>query len=156
MLTELVTPESLEVQVSVAQQAFATLAEMPVFLSREPASFANESELIFAASLRYLGECNGCLRLECSPAMAYAFTEHLIIGSKPSSLDSDVKDAIGELVNTIGGNLKGLLPAGVRLNTPKVSAEKPLDAMRTKCLSCLTFNSQFGSFRLLLSATEAN
>ena len=31
MLTDLVTPESLEVQISVAQQAFETLAEMAVY-----------------------------------------------------------------------------------------------------------------------------
>jgi hypothetical protein len=153
MLTDLVTPEALEVQASVAQQAFETLAEMAVFPIQMTVAMEGAAEPIFAASLRYLGECTGSVRLECSPELAYVFTQRVISGSEPNSLDSDVRDAIGELVNTIGGNLKGLLPAGVRLNTPKVLAEKPLDASAASCLSCLTFKSQFGAFRLLLMAS---
>ncbi len=156
MLTELVTTESLEVQVGIVQQALETLAEMPAIPKRDAPVFENESETIFAASLRYLGECTGSVRLECSSGMAYAFTQRVISGSQPGSLDGDVRDAIGELVNTIGGNLKGLLPAGVRLNTPKVVEDQPYDVSAKECLSCLRFGSPFGSFRVLVLSPETH
>ena len=154
MLSELVTTESLEVQVSVAQQACETLAEMPILPMQDGWSFADGSQPIFAANLRYMGERTGSVRLECSPGMAYAFTRRVIDGSQPTALDSDVRDAIGELVNTIGGNLKGLLPAGVRLNTPKVVAERPMDASAPECVSCLGFRTLSGPFRLLLLSSD--
>jgi CheY-specific phosphatase CheX len=154
MLTDLVTPESLEVQIGVAQQAFETLAEMSVHPMPGVMNLETDSELIFAASLRYMGECAGTVRLECCPKLAYAFTRRVISGAEPSSLDNDVKDAVGELVNTIGGNLKGLLPSGVKLNTPKVTAEKPRDPSADDCLSCLAFSSPAGPCRLMLFAAQ--
>ena len=154
MLTELITTESLAVQASVTQQAFETLAEIPV----APTEAAGEWHMrpsIFGASVRYLGECIGSVRLECSPQLAFAFTRRLIAGAEPVALDYDVKDAIGELVNTIGGNLKGLLPSGVRLTTPKVSAEGAYDASACDCLSCINFDSEFGPLRLLIISADS-
>ena len=151
MLTELITLESLEVQISVTQQAFETLAQIRVFPVKDPL-LPGRLEEVFAARLGYLGERTGAVRLECTPGVAFAVTRCLISESQPTSLDSDVRDAIGELVNTIGGNLKGLLPTGVRLKTPEVSTGQPFDPSDTECLTCTTFESQFGSFRLLLLA----
>jgi len=38
----------------------------------------------------------------------------------PTSFDDDVCDALGELVNMIGGNLKSVLPPGESLSIPTV------------------------------------
>lgn len=39
--------------------------------------------------------------------------------------DEDVVDAFGEIVNILGGNIKGLLPEHVELTLPQVSRESP-------------------------------
>ena len=158
MLDNLATPESLDVQISVAQQAFAIMADIEVFPSSSPdacLSFELADGPTFAAIVRYLGECNGSLSLECSPSVAFAFTQRVLGIATPLELDSDVSDAIGELINTIGGNLKGLLPAHTRLDTPQVHTQLPGHrAMPSSSLSCLNFDSEFGAFRLILLPSQ--
>jgi len=158
MLDNLVTPESLDVQISVAQQAFSIMADIQVFPSSSPdagLSFELADGPTFAAMIRYLGESTGSLSIECSPSIAFAFTQRVLGIATPMDLDSDVSDAIGELINTIGGNLKGLLPAHTRLGTPQVHTQLPGHReMSSSSLSCLSFESEFGSFRLILLPSQ--
>jgi len=157
MLDNLTTPESLDTQVNVAQQAFSIMADMSVFPAA-PAEITIEvdAKQTFTAIVRYMGGAHGSIRIECSPSVAYAFTERIMgITPAPEAFDANVIDAIGELINIIGGNLKGLLPPNTRLNTPEVIAESSAEAERTAGLrlSCLNFDSEYGSFRLVLRAT---
>ena len=157
MLINLATPESLDAQVNVAQQAFSILADMNVFPSTSPSDpvvLALESGPTFAAVVSYMGECSGSLRIDCTPSIAFAFTQRICGIDTPREFNADVSDAIGELINTIGGNLKGLLPAHTRLNIPKVFAHSSAaaDEVAGTRLSCLNFDSEFGAFRLLLLA----
>jgi chemotaxis protein CheX len=158
MLTNLATPESLDAQVTVAKQAFAIMAEMNVFAAAAPSDptlSELESGPTFAALIGYIGECQGTLRIDCSPSIAFAFTERICGIDPPLEFNSDVSDAIGELINTIGGNLKGLLPPHTRLNIPKVFMLLPGEAkpLSGPALSCLNFVSEFGAFRLVLLET---
>jgi Chemotaxis phosphatase CheX len=151
MLAELLTPENIEVQISVAQQAFSVLAEIEVFPSPAVAELTPMGPDI-RGIICYAGESQGRIRIECSPSIAFAFTERMTGAELPTAFNEDVRDAIGELINTIGGNLKGLLPAGTRINTPFVFAQ-PADKTQgppEPLLSRLTFDSQFGPFRLVL------
>jgi CheY-specific phosphatase CheX len=159
MLAELLTPENIDVQITVAQQAFTVLADIEVF----PVPPAPELVIIdpneiadIRATICYMGESEGSIRIECSPSIAFAFTERMTGAELPQAFNEDVRDAIGELINTIGGNLKGLLPAGTRINTPLVFPQ-PADKLHhhepEPQLSCLNFNSQFGPFRIVLLDT---
>ena len=156
MLAELLTPENIDVQISVAQQAFAVLADIEVFpaaSTADPLAFDSEETADIRGVIRYMGESEGTIRIECSSSIAFAFTERMTGVEIPVAFNEDVRDAIGELINTIGGNLKGLLPAGTRINTPFVFRE-PADKLHhhqpEPQLSCLNFNSQFGPFRIVL------
>ena len=51
---------------------------------------------------------------------AFEFTAKLMQIPKPLQFDNDVYDALGELANMIGGNLKSVLPRGVSLSLPSV------------------------------------
>jgi chemotaxis protein CheX len=55
------------------------------------------------------------------PELASAAAEAMF-AAEPGSLSADeVSDALGELTNMIGGNIKSLLPAPSRLSVPSVA-----------------------------------
>lgn len=62
----------------------------------------------------------GAVVVEVSLQFAFDLTARLMSIERPSSANEDVFDAMGEVVNMIGGNLKSLLPAGVHLSMPSV------------------------------------
>jgi chemotaxis protein CheX len=67
------------------------------------------------------GEWEGSVFVECSRSHAEAAAEAMFAAA-PGSLTSDeVGDALGELTNMIGGNVKSLLPAPSKLSIPSVA-----------------------------------
>jgi len=58
--------------------------------------------------------------IEWPLSMAFEFTSRLMRIAAPTSFNDDVCDALGELVNVIGGNLKSVLPPGASLSIPMV------------------------------------
>lgn len=77
----------------------------------------------------FTGEWAGAVLIECPMGMALEFTARLMRIPKPVQFDDDVFDALGELANMIGGNLKSVLPRGVNLSMPSV-VEGPKYSMR--------------------------
>jgi CheY-specific phosphatase CheX len=151
-LATLTTSEALEAQISVVQQVFQIMAGMEVYPSRRALT---EADPCIESVLNYLVVCKGSIVLESSTGVAFSFTERLMGVPKPTSCDDDVRDAMGELVNMIGGNLKGLLPLETELSIPVVY-EDPSPEMahsRRARLSCLDFDCAFGLFRLSLYDT---
>ena len=149
MLAALVTPEALEAQVYVTQDVFRIMAGMEVESCPEP--FANYAQAIDSL-LYYIGGAKGSLVLECSANVASAFAER-VTGLPALSLnEEDVRDAVGELVNMIGGNLKALLPGDTVISTPLVFTsprDLPLQE-NVSLISSLDFICEFGQFRLRL------
>jgi chemotaxis protein CheX len=67
------------------------------------------------------GEWTGTVFLACDPELAAAAAEAMF-AADPGTLSVDeVSDALGELTNMIGGNIKSLLPAPSRLSVPSVA-----------------------------------
>ncbi|MGA2716017.1 MAG: chemotaxis protein CheX [Bryobacteraceae bacterium] len=58
--------------------------------------------------------------LECCRNEALAFASRLMRIDQSAVNDDDAHDALGEIVNMIGGNLKSVLPHGVGLSLPSV------------------------------------
>lgn len=71
-----------------------------------------------ACAVYFAGEWSGAVLLECSFQMAFVFTARFMRIPQSLQFDGDVNDALGELANMIGGNLKSVLPKGVRLSLP--------------------------------------
>lgn len=119
MLPVMMTPESLADQSLIAQQVFRTMANMEI------ASVSGHvvTGPVIASILRYSEPSVGTMLLECTPSLAYAFTARLMQVPTPDCLDDDVRDAMGELANMIGGNLKGLMPEETCVSTPSVLGE---------------------------------
>jgi CheY-specific phosphatase CheX len=80
-------------------------------------------------SIQIAGAWQGAVVLSCSPEYARSMAAGMF-GAEPDSLSAaDVNDALGELVNVIGGNLKQLLPAPCHLSLPAVrEVEQPSPA----------------------------
>ena len=68
-----------------------------------------------------MGLWNGAVLLECSPAQACSFTQLLLSVDRPTAVNDDVRDALGELANMLAGNLKSVLPRGVSLSVPSIT-----------------------------------
>jgi len=101
----------------IVQQVFETMLRYQV----EPSSDAYEpGPHMVTAVVFFAGEWKGATLLECSRDQAIAFAGRLMGLAEPSEMDDDVRDAMGELANMIGGNLKSLLPQGLGLSMPSV------------------------------------
>ena len=72
------------------------------------------------AAVQFVGEWKGAVLLRCSPRQACQLACRLMPGLQPSRVDEDVRDALGEITNMVGGNLKPILPPGVVLSMPSV------------------------------------
>jgi chemotaxis protein CheX len=89
----------------------------PETLTPLAAPVAPSAEVVRAA-VDILGPCRGVVVLELEPATAHAAAVRML-GDEPAEL-TDVDDAVGELVNMVGGNLKSLLPQSCSLGLPVV------------------------------------
>lgn len=85
------------------------------FPAGEPAEIGADA---YVASVGITGTWTGHIILEL-PSPAAERAARLMIGSDTVSPE-DVTDAVGELVNMVGGNLKGLVPAPSALGLPLV------------------------------------
>ncbi|MCF6378406.1 chemotaxis protein CheX [Nocardioides KLBMP 9356] len=74
---------------------------------------------VLHASVSVRGAWNGWITLEVSRAAAHDLTRRMLHDDDVD--DDDVRDAVGELVNVLGGNVKSLLVDGCVLGLPEVT-----------------------------------
>ncbi len=67
------------------------------------------------------GEWNGTVFVQCSVEHASAAAEAMFMAEPGTLGDDEVSDALGELTNMIGGNIKSLLPEPSKLSIPSVA-----------------------------------
>ena len=72
------------------------------------------------AAIFFAGNWKGAVLIECGEQQACRWTAKLMSITEPSAITDDVRDAMGEIANMVGGNLKSVLPAGVSLSMPSV------------------------------------
>jgi chemotaxis protein CheX len=101
----------------IVEHVFQTMMEMEVRVADAP--FPPSGDLITAA-ISLAGSWKGAVLVECGLPEAFLFTSRMIGIDPPTSLNDDVRDALGELANMVGGNLKSVLPGGVSLSLPTV------------------------------------
>ncbi len=66
------------------------------------------------------GEWNGTVCVACSRAAARRVTSVMFEIPASDLSETDIADAVGELVNVVGGNIKSLLPGPTVLSLPTV------------------------------------
>jgi len=76
---------------------------------------------VLSAWVTISGPWNGAVVLTCAPATAEALTESVLMTRPPTVVDDeDVADALGELANVLGGNIKSVLPGPSALGLPQI------------------------------------
>lgn len=84
-------------------------ANVPFFMEKDA-----PAEWDISAVIGFTGEARGAVVISMKQIMAIKITSELT-GQEHSSMDDDVMDAIGELVNIIAGNVKQELEDAFRL-----------------------------------------
>lgn len=74
----------------------------------------------WSAAVTITGEWEGMVSVELPTTMAEEVCRRML--GVDDTLDEDVADAVGELVNMIGGNVKSLMPGPSVLSLPVVAA----------------------------------
>jgi chemotaxis protein CheX len=110
------------------------------------------AEPLVGAAVRFAGAWKGALRIECSAGQTFEFAKRLLDIDPPAEVNEDVCDSFGELANMIGGNLKAVLPPGVRLSIPSVARNVGDAAWTCPAVTVcrLAFQSEFGVFWVTL------
>ena len=112
---------------------------------------------VLTAVVYFAGSYQGAVLMECSPDLAFHFTEQLMSIERPTAINEDVRDTLGEIANMIGGNLKALLPAGVALSLPSVvqGSEYSLHVKRSRVVTRIPFSTGFGGFSVTFIEVDA-
>ncbi len=112
------------------------------------------TEGVLSAGVYFTGPWRGAALVECTPSQAREFARRLMPLEGPLSTD-DVRDALGEIANMVGGNLKAILPAGVGISMPSVVAgsDFTLRVCGGRILTRVTLDSEVGLFRVVVVET---
>jgi chemotaxis protein CheX len=143
MLAALSVEEHVSEQSRIVAEVFGVMADTVV----EPAndSWPPGEELVTAA-IYFTEPWKGAMVLECVLPLAFEFTARVMSVPMPTSVDADVCDSMGELVNMIAGNFKALMPAETGISIPSVvrGRDYVLQMRGSKTLSQIVFESEFG------------
>jgi chemotaxis protein CheX len=103
----------------LTEMIWATILSLP--LHREKDFAANRAGRAMAACVQITGAWQGAVALHCPVAFGERAARIMfkIPPQAPLSM-SDMQDALGELANMLGGNVKSLLPEPCHLSLPAV------------------------------------
>jgi chemotaxis protein CheX len=119
---------SVEIVTQIVESIFTTMMDLEVSVSN--AQWLPEGDRL-TSSVQLEGDWSGVVALECNREQACRFAGQLLSVNPPSTVDDDVRDALGELANMIGGNLKSTLATHARLSMPSV-----IDGSSQEFLAC--------------------
>lgn len=117
----------------------------------QPGSFEESPTSTVTGSVQITGEWNGAMMLSLPSTLVNALTKILFSLEPGDSTLEDKKDAVGELTNMIGGNVKALLPQPCVLSTPIFAMEGHSQHFpSTKLVTQCQFECQGNFFALSL------
>jgi len=120
MTTILARPEAADVRALTEQVWSSFLGELDPLLPLVGTP-ADHDGARWSAAISISGAWEGTVTIEVTAATAEALTAAML-GIDGALDDEDIADAVGELVNMIGGNVKGLLPGPSVLTLPVVAS----------------------------------
>jgi len=111
--------------IALAGQVYATVCSMPV----EPLPGRDvpvDTEVL--ASVQITGTWQGAIVVTCSRALADAVTAAMFGMDVGEAGQAELEDAMGEIANMIGGNIKNRMPVPSSLSLPTVAVGARLTA----------------------------
>lgn len=120
-LSELIGPETIE---EIAHQLWASLvpSEGVVVPSACALEHLRRASGRITAAVSITGSCEGTIELSCSQALGRAIAAFMFARHETDLDESEITDAVGELANIVGGNLKSLLPPPTALSIPTLTS----------------------------------
>jgi chemotaxis protein CheX len=133
LVTELIDEETVQ---SIAQEAWSALIGDDEFLVPLPGGLPDDA---VSSWVEIVGPWTGAVVLTCGRSTAEELSRCLLAEHAPPVLDvEDIQDALGELANVVGGNVKAVLPGPSVLGLPEVgiapAAGAPADTCRVDLL----------------------
>jgi chemotaxis protein CheX len=121
LITDLIDEETVQ---SIAQEAWSALVGDDEFLVPLPGGLPDDA---VSSWVEVVGPWTGVVVLTCGRSTAEELARCLLAEHAPPVLDAeDIEDALGELANVVGGNVKAVLPGPSVLGLPDVgSAPEP-------------------------------
>jgi chemotaxis protein CheX len=108
---------------------------------------------LVSGCVQIVGPWRGAVMLQCPLPLARTLAEQMFGAQSAPTLD-EVRDAIGELTNMFGGNVKALLPGPSRISLPVVAvgSDYDLGLVDTRAMTAVAF--QCDGQRLLATLLE--
>jgi chemotaxis protein CheX len=116
----------------ITERVWASLVETPL-LPRQPGqpsqptqpggitTVAGPGARTFTGCVQITGAWEGAVTVHCSAELAKVLTAAMFVVDPDDTTQDEVTDALGELANMVGGNVKALLPEPCRISLPAVA-----------------------------------
>jgi chemotaxis protein CheX len=116
----------LEEQIAeITQMVFNTVLGLDAIPADDATTRAGDGDLL-AGAVHISGAFEGTVTVACSQALAVHAAAILFDVPDGAATDSDTRDALSELINITGGNLKPLVPGPSKLSLPHIAADATL------------------------------
>ncbi len=106
--------------IQIVESVWATMLGAPI----QPASLdddsAGDGAAALTASIYLKGACPGMLSASCSVEFAQHVASSMFGAPLCDTADELARDAMGEIVNIVGGNVKALLASSCELSLPQL------------------------------------
>jgi chemotaxis protein CheX len=117
-----------------AKEIFSTMIMMEITVADEVSGKGNSLENSISGIIGLAGMRKGVLAIHLPNAVALAITGNFL-GMEVAEINEDVEDAVGELANMLGGNVKTILSErgrDIELSMPSTICGKQYDFQSTK------------------------
>jgi len=95
----------------------------PLLGEVEHASSNSIREELMRGSVTIRGTSNAIVTVDCSESLARRLGAAMFDTDEEELSDEEIEDALGEVANIIGGNIKALLPGPSKLGLPEIDAK---------------------------------
>jgi chemotaxis protein CheX len=104
----------------------------------------------YAGVVQVAGDVRAMVLLQSSPELVHVATRAMFMMEPEEVTDSELADAFGELVNMIGGNIKGLFEGANQLSLPTVTRGQDHEVLApgTQLVEFADFNSNGQKLRV--------
>jgi CheY-specific phosphatase CheX len=132
----------------ITRTIWATLFELPLE-DGDTAPLGPESTV--TSCIQIDGAWHGAVVLQCPLTLARTLTAAMFQADAAPELD-EIFDALGELANMLGGNVKALLPGPSRISLPAVAvgSDYQLSVVGTSAVTSLAFSCDGHPLRVTL------
>jgi chemotaxis protein CheX len=137
LITDLIDEETVQ---GIADETWMALLGIDEVLVPVPAEVSEDA---VSAWVEVTGPWTGAVVVTCGRATAEELSRTLLREPADEPIDhADVADALGELANVVGGNIKALLPAPSVLGLPGVGGKPPRASSVDTCTIGLLWRGQ--------------